>query len=113
MPGNSAHPAPAFFHAVIDQGTDALARGLLTRVIHTGTRKRSSIRLDAPTWRALHEIAAREHVSLDKLCQALAAVKPEAISLTVAIRVGVLNYYRAAATADGHTAAGHGKILAN
>jgi hypothetical protein len=36
--------------------------------------------------------------------------KPRRLSLTVAIRRGVPQYYRDAATEPGHITAGHGKI---
>jgi predicted DNA-binding ribbon-helix-helix protein len=58
----------------------------------------------------LLEIARRERVTVDQLCTAIAAAKSRRLSLTAAIRLGVLQYYRDAATEADHIMAGHGKI---
>ena len=74
-------------------------------------RRRISIRLDQPTWQALQEIAARERITVQELCTAINAEKPRGLSLTTAVRIAVLRYYRDAATESGHAKARHGKTL--
>jgi predicted DNA-binding ribbon-helix-helix protein len=75
------------------------------------TTHRTSFRPDPLTWQALQQIAAREHVTVHELCDAIDKVKPHAVSLTAAIRVAVLRYYMDAATEAGHQKAGHGGRL--
>ncbi len=58
-------------------------------------------------WDAMAEICHREGVSLGQLCQRVDERRRES-SLTAAIRVYALSYYRAAATEEGHAATGHG-----
>jgi predicted DNA-binding ribbon-helix-helix protein len=69
---------------------------------------RTSVRLEPDMWIALREICRREHTSLHSLCTEIADRKPQNSSLTAAIRVFIMAYYRAAATEDGHSKAGHG-----
>jgi len=69
---------------------------------------RTSIRLEPEMWSGLSEICRREGSSLHDVCTAVALRKSENTSLTAAIRVFVMAYYRAAATEDGHGRAGHG-----
>jgi len=93
---------------------DAAAKlGLVNHTLYIdGHRKRRTcIRLDQPTWSALVEIAGREQITVHEFCTAIDVVKPPAVSLTVAIRLGVLRYYRDAATESGHSQAGHGKAI--
>jgi predicted DNA-binding ribbon-helix-helix protein len=101
--------AASLLHAVVDKAADALARGLVNHTVRIGTR-RTSIRVDQLTWQALCEIAEREGVTVNQLCTAIAGEKPRRLSLTAAIRLGVLQYYRDAATETGHIAAGHGRF---
>ena len=61
--------------------------------------------------RLLDEIAQREDVTTSQLCSAINSQKPPALSLTVAVRLGVLQYYRDAATESGHAKAGHGNTV--
>ena|ERR1700689_5489335 len=89
-------------------GAEKTARGLVHHNIQIGAR-RTSVRIDRLTWRSLHEIAQLEGVTVHELCMTLNAAKPPSLSLTVAIRVGILQYYRDAATERGHRQAGHGK----
>jgi predicted DNA-binding ribbon-helix-helix protein len=86
-----------------------LAAGLVCRGITIG-RRRTSIRLDNPTWRALQEIALRADVSISQLCTLVARNKPGKLSLTVAIRSYVVRYFHDAATDKGHVKAGHGTL---
>ncbi len=71
--------------------------------------RRTSIRLESEMWNDLHDICKREGKSLHEMCTLVNASKKPRRSLTSAIRVFLLGYYRAAATEDGHTRAGHGE----
>jgi predicted DNA-binding ribbon-helix-helix protein len=62
-------------------------------------------------WDALQEAAAREGMSLHGFCTSVAK-RRGAYSMTAAIRVHLLDYFRDAATEAGHKSAGHGKIKA-
>ncbi len=80
---------------------------LISRNI-TINNHRTSVRLEPEMWAGLREICRREHASLHTLCTAVAERKPANSSLTAAIRVFIMAYFRAAATEDGHSKAGHG-----
>ena len=69
---------------------------------------RTSVRLEPEMWNGLAEICRRECASAHEICTIISAHKPDSTSLTAAIRVFVMAYYRAAATEDGHSRAGHG-----
>lgn len=69
---------------------------------------RTSIRLEPEMWSGLAEISRRERMIMHEVCTAVATHKKEATSLTAAIRVFVMAYFRSAATEDGHNKAGHG-----
>jgi predicted DNA-binding ribbon-helix-helix protein len=69
---------------------------------------RTSVRLEPEMWSGLAEICRREGGSLHEVCTAVANRKNENTSLTAAIRVFVMAYYRAAATEEGHSKTGHG-----
>ncbi len=60
-------------------------------------------------WDALDEICHREGMTLSQLCQRIDE-RRRASSLTAAIRVFILTYFRGAATESGHADAGHGKL---
>jgi predicted DNA-binding ribbon-helix-helix protein len=94
--------------ALLDKAADTLSRGLVNHTFYIGKR-RTSARFDELTWRLLLEVANREGVTVNQLCTAIAAAKSRRLSLTAAIRLGVLQYYRDAATEAGHILAGHGK----
>lgn len=61
-------------------------------------------------WSALEEICIREGKTLHKICTEVDQ-RRAASSLTAALRVFILSYYRAAATEDGHADAGHGQFI--
>jgi predicted DNA-binding ribbon-helix-helix protein len=69
---------------------------------------RTSIRLEPEMWDGIREICRREKSSLHQICTLIAQQKPPQTSLTAAIRVYAMRYYRMAATEDGHVKAGHG-----
>ncbi len=60
-------------------------------------------------WDALEEICRREERSQHELC-AMIDERRRASSLTAAIRVFIVNYFRAAATEAGHASIGHGAL---
>ena len=80
---------------------------LVNRNVTVGGR-RTSLRLEEPMWEALHEIARRENESVHQICT-LVNLRRRDSSLTAAIRVFILTYFRAAATEDGHNHVGHGR----
>ena len=70
--------------------------------------RRTSVRLEKEMWHALHEIAAREGCTIHDICSLVNLRKKKLTSLTAAIRVFVMLYFRAAATEEGHRRANHG-----
>lgn len=73
--------------------------------------RRTSLRLEPAMWDALHEIARREGASVHEICSRVEYSRRES-TLTAAIRVFILDYFRTAATEQGHNLAGHGRSLA-
>lgn len=69
---------------------------------------RTSARLEPEMWVALFDIVRREGRSVHDVCSLIAQSKPEGCSLTAAIRVFIVAYFRAAATEEGHARARHG-----
>ena len=67
------------------------------------------MRLEPEIWDALQEICKRENVALGDLVQQVEGKGGEG-GRTSAVRVFVFQYYRAAATEQGHSAAGHGLL---
>ncbi len=68
--------------------------------------RRTSIRLEPAMWQALREISAREGKTMHALVTEIERGRAQS-SLTAAIRVFLLDYFRAAATEEGHRRAGH------
>lgn len=71
--------------------------------------KRTSLRMEPEMWDALADVAGREGHDVHDICTRIVERKPPAASLTAAIRVFLVNYYRLAATDEGHARAGHGQ----
>jgi predicted DNA-binding ribbon-helix-helix protein len=71
--------------------------------------RRTSLRIAPEMWEALQEAADRENISLHELCTAISK-RRAGHSMTAAIRVYLLSYFRAAATEAGHRSAGHGTL---
>jgi predicted DNA-binding ribbon-helix-helix protein len=82
---------------------------LISRNI-TINKRRTSIRLEAQMWIALKDIAKREKCSIHDICGVIASRKSVNITLTAAIRVFLMLYFKAATTEDGHKRAGHGGL---
>ncbi len=70
--------------------------------------RRTSVRLEPDMWSALREIAEREGARVHDVCTLVHLRRRGGTSLTAAIRVFIMLYYKAASTEDGHTHAGHG-----
>jgi predicted DNA-binding ribbon-helix-helix protein len=83
-----------------------MSSNLITRNI-TVAGRRTSMRLEPEMWDAFDEICRRESKTIHEICTLVSQHKGRS-SLTAALRVFVLSYYREAATDNGHTGAGHG-----
>ncbi|MFA4994996.1 MAG: ribbon-helix-helix domain-containing protein [Bdellovibrionales bacterium] len=70
--------------------------------------RRTSVRLEPEMWDGLREICQRERSTMHQVCTTVSLQKMDETSLTAAIRVFVMRYFRLAATEEGHTKAGHG-----
>lgn len=70
--------------------------------------RRTSVRLEPEMWMVLKEISKREKCTIHDLCSLTSLRKNENTSLTAAIRVFLMLYFRASSTEDGHQRAGHG-----
>ncbi len=68
---------------------------------------RSSMRLEPESWDALFEICRREKIGMADLVRKVDGGR-EVGGRTSAIRVFAFNYFRQAATEEGHRLAGHG-----
>lgn len=91
------------------QNDRELGSTLVSRNI-TVSGRRTSVRLEPEMWRALKEISGRESCSIHELCTLISFRKNKRTSLTAAIRVFLMLYFRAASTEDGHGRAGHGSF---
>ena len=69
--------------------------------------RRTSVRLEPQMWDALAEIARREGRTVHDVCSVASRWHYHS-TLTAGLRVFILHYFREAATAEGHTNAGHG-----
>jgi predicted DNA-binding ribbon-helix-helix protein len=80
----------------------------------TASGARTSIRLEPELWDALMEICRRERMTLARIVQAIETKRlsaHDAGGRTSAVRVHIVEYFRAAATEAGHAAANHGVLL--
>ena len=87
-----------------------MASTLVSRNI-TISSKRTSVRLEPEMWAGLADICRRERSTIHQICTSVSLQKDEQTSLTAAIRVFVMNYFRSASTEEGHSKAGHGHGL--
>ena len=90
-----------------DQSAETANTSLVIRNVTIDSR-RTSIRLEPEMWQALADICKREHCSVHNICTMIASLKTGPGSLTAAIRVFIMAYFRDAATEDGHNRNGHG-----
>jgi predicted DNA-binding ribbon-helix-helix protein len=70
--------------------------------------RRTSVRLEPEMWEALREISIREGCRIHDICSLISMRKSAGTSLTAAIRVFLMLYFRASSTEQGHEKAGHG-----
>ena len=61
-------------------------------------------------WDSLQAVARNEKCTIHNLCTLVDLRKDRDTSLTAAIRVFLMLYFRAAATEEGHMLAGHGSF---
>ncbi|HKS87897.1 MAG TPA: ribbon-helix-helix domain-containing protein [Stellaceae bacterium] len=78
-----------------DRPEEPAASSLVIRNIVVGSH-RTSVRLEPVMWEALHEIARRRHMTIHDLVTAVDRERT-ASSLTAAIRVYIVDFYRDAA----------------
>lgn len=81
-----------------------------TRLINRNVvaeRGRTSMRLEPELWDALKEICRRERLDINQLVRHIESLGHRG-GRTSAVRVYVLQYFRAAACEAGHEAANHG-----
>jgi predicted DNA-binding ribbon-helix-helix protein len=71
---------------------------------------RTSIRLEPEMWDAIKDISKRESTTIHNICSLISIRKSDDTSLTAAIRVFLMLYYRAATTPEGHFKSGHGNF---
>ena len=83
-----------------------MSSSLITRNI-TVAGHRTSMRLEPEMWDAFDEVCRREGKTIHEICTLVNDHKGRS-SLTAALRVFILSYYREAATEAGHSTAGHG-----
>lgn len=87
-----------------------MASRLVNRNVVAG-RGRTSMRLEPELWDALYEICQREQVPIGEIVRRVEA-RGDPGGRTSAVRVFVIQYFRTAATEQGHTEAGHGSKTA-
>ncbi len=92
-----------------DDGKGAVRSTLVGRNI-TVYGKRTSVRLEPEMWEALKYVSRKEKCTIHNICTLVYLRKQSNTSLTAAIRVFLMLYFRAAATEDGHQKAGHGNF---
>ena len=102
-----SQPAPLERSQTEQKQTKPPRSTLVSRNVTIGGH-RTSVRLEPDMWSGLTDISRRERANMHEICTAVARQKDKNTSLTAAIRVFVMAYYRASSTEEGHTKAGHG-----
>lgn len=77
----------------------------------TVSGRRTSVRLEPQMWQGLQDICKRERATIHEVCTYISMHKDRATSLTAAIRVYIMEYFRVASTEEGHARARHGRGL--
>jgi predicted DNA-binding ribbon-helix-helix protein len=90
------------------QGTAVTDSRLINRNV-VAERGRTSMRMEPELWDALLEICQRECRDMSQLVRSIEE-SGHSGGRTSAVRVFVLEYFRAAASQSGHEAAGHGLL---
>ncbi len=78
----------------------------------TVSGRRTSIRLEPERWNGVTEICQREGRTIHEICSMVEKFRRDS-SFTARLRVFIMNYFRAAATEEGHADAGHGNTAAS
>ena len=78
----------------------------------TVSGRRTSIRLEPEMWDGVTEICQREGRTIHEICSMVEKFRRDS-SFTAHFRVFIINYFRAAATEEGHADAGHGNVAAS
>jgi predicted DNA-binding ribbon-helix-helix protein len=104
-PSDTAQPITKVISIAAKATRPARSSLVIRNVVVNG--KRTSIRLEPEMWSSLQDICKRERCSAHDIASMVAAERGIG-SLTAAMRVFIMVYYRAAATDDGHNRAGHG-----
>ncbi len=94
MPPSSAIPTPQPYPTTAPARHDST---LLNRNVWIG-RRRTSLRLEPAMWRALEEVARNSGLTVHEVCTLIDQRRRES-SLTAAVRVFLLSYYRDAVMA--------------
>ena len=97
----------ALDQAAADIDDNDVRSSLVSRNVTIGSH-RTSVRLEPDMWNALREICRREHVTIHDIATVVSVRKAQNTSLTAALRVFVMAYFRMAVTEEGHNNAGHG-----
>ncbi len=75
----------------------------------TVSGRRTSIRLEPNMWDGVTEICQREGRTIHEICSMVEKFRRDS-SFTAHLRVFIMNYFRTAATEEGHADAGHGSV---
>lgn len=102
----SAQSAIRIAEAFSDRRSES---SLVNRNVFVANR-RTSLRLEPAMWEALGEICQREGLTVHQLCTEVDR-RRQSSTLTAAIRVFIVSYFRAAATEEGHAGTGHGTLF--
>lgn len=105
----SAYPLPAVRPETPGATFDKNAKSTLVSRNITVSGRRTSVRLEPQMWQGLNDICRRERASIHEVCTHISLRKDKATSLTAAIRVYIMEYFRAATTEEGHMRARHGQ----
>ncbi len=95
--------------SIEEKKQDSVVGTLVSRNI-TVLGKRTSVRLEPEMWIALKDISLREKCKVNDICSLVYLRKHSQTSLTAAIRVFMMLYFRASSTEEGHRRAGHGNF---
>ncbi len=107
--GSTMTQSSSLLEALDINDPDEFRSTLVSRNI-TVLGHRTSVRLEPEMWVAMREIAQREKCRIHDLCSLIQKRKNQNTSLTAAIRVFLMLYYRAASTEEGHLRVGHGNF---
>lgn len=96
-----------------DSEANQNVKGLSTLIARniTVNGRRTSVRMEPEVWLAIEEISRRERIGRNYIFTTIANRLRPHQSLSSAIRVFVISYYRDSSTESGHVRAGHGLLF--